>query len=75
MSTGVVTLSKLKEKFTEYNYEVIVAYLTHLKFCFRIKDQHTFDMIAVHKSATTEEYYFFPALVRMENPTDVCQPL
>ena len=77
MSTGVVPLSKLKEKFTEYNHEVIVEYLTHLEFCFRIKDQHTLDMITnneVHESATTEEYYFFPSLVRVENPTDVCQP-
>ena len=73
MSTGVVTLSKLKEKFTEYNVEVIAAYLTHLEFCFRIKDQHTLDMITkyeIHESATTEEYYFFPALVSVENPTD-----
>ena len=77
MSTGVVTLSKLKEKFTHYNHEVIVEYLTHLEFCFRIKDQHTLDMITkyeAHESITTEEYYFFPALVRVENPTDVCQP-
>ena len=77
MSTGVVTLSKLKEKFTEYNHEVIVEYLTHLEFCFRIKDQHTLDMITkntVYESATTGEYYFFPALVCVENPTDVCQP-
>ena len=75
--TGVVTLSKLKEKFTEYNHEVIVAYLTHLEFCFRIKDKHILAMItkyAVYESATTEEYYFFPALVNVENPTDVCQP-
>ena len=76
MSTGVVTLSKLKEKFTEYNDEVIVEYLTHLEFCFRIKDQHTLDMITkyeAHESITTEEYYFFPSLVRVDNPTDVCQ--
>ena len=77
MSTGVVTLSKLKEKFTEYNHEVIIEYLTHLEFCFRIKDQHTLDMITnneVHDSAAAEEYYFFPSLVRVENPTNVCQP-
>ena len=77
MSTGVVPLSKLKEKFTHYNHKVIVAYLTHLEFCFRIKDQHTLDMITnneVHESAATEEYYFFPSLVNVENPTDVSLP-
>ena len=76
MSTGVVTLSKLKGKFTEYSHEVIAAYLTHLEFCFRIRDQHTLDMITkneIHES-TTEEYFFFPSLVSVENPTDVCQP-
>ena len=76
MSTGVVTSSKLKQRFTVHDHDVIVEYLTHLEFCFRIKDQHTLDMITnngIPKSATTEEYYFFPALVRVENPTDVCQ--
>ena len=77
MSTGVVTSTKLKEKFTEHNHEVIVTYLTNLEFCFRIKDQHTLDMItnnAVHESAAPDDYYFFPALVHVENPTDVGQP-
>ena len=76
MSTGVVPFSKLKERFTEYSHEVIVEYLTHLEFCFRIKDQHTLDMITnneVYELAATEEYYFFPSLVRVENPTNVCQ--
>ena len=27
----------------------------------------------MYESAATEEYYFFPALVNVENPTDVCQ--
>ena len=82
MSTGVVTLSKLKEQFAKYSHEVIVKYLIHLEFCFQIKDQHTLNMITnneVHMSLTTEtteyqeKYYFFPSLVRVENPTDVCQ--
>ena len=83
MSTGVVCLSKLKEQFAKYNHEVIVKYLIHLEFCFQIKDQHTLNMTTnneVHMSLTTEtteyqeKYYFFPSLVRVENPTDVCQP-
>ena len=55
VSTGVVTLSKLKEKFTEHNHEVIVEYMIYLEFCFRIKDQHTLDMITkneIHETAT-----------------------
>ena len=82
MSTGVVALSKIIEKFGEPNNHVIIRYLTHLEFCFQIKDQHTLEMIT--KDATlqliaqgsehTEEYYFFPALIQNENPSDVCQP-
>ena len=82
MSTGVVTLSKVKEQFAKHSHEVIVKYLIHLEFCFQIKDRHTLNMITnneVHTSLSTEtteyqeKYYFFPSLVRVENPTDVCQ--
>ena len=82
MSTGVVTSTKLKEKFAKYDHEVIVEYLTHLEFCFRIKDLHTLYIITNNQvlltaDQTTEHqdnYYFFPSLVRVENPTDVGQP-
>ena len=79
MSTGVVTFSKLKDRFTNYNNEVIVAYLIHHEFCFRIKDQHTLDMITnnqvprTHSTEDQEKYYFFPALVSVENPEHICQ--
>ena len=82
MSTGVVPLSKIREKFGEPNNQVIIGYLTHLEFCFRIKDKHTLEMITkdakmqltTHSSEHAEEYYFFPALIWKENPSDVCQP-
>ena len=82
MSTGVVTLSKLKERFTHYNHEVIVEYLIHHEFCFKIKDQHTLDMIidnqaprklAQQSTEDQEKYYFFPSLVSVENPEHICQ--
>ena len=82
MSTGVVPLSKIRERFGEPNNQVITGYLTHLEFCFQIKDQHTLEMITkdatlqlkTHGSEHVEEYYFFPALIHKENPSDVCQP-
>ena len=82
MSTGVVPLSKIIEKFGEPNNQVIIRYLTHLEFCFRIKDQHTLEMITkdatlqlmTQGSECCEEYYFFPALIHKENPSDVWQP-
>ena len=79
MSTGVVTLSTLKENFIKYNHKVIIAYLIHLEFCFRIKDQHTLDIITnnqVLRAQSTddqEQYYFFPALVSVENPQHMYQ--
>ena len=82
MSTGVVTFTKIREKFTEFNHEVIIEFLIHLEFCFRIKDEHTLKMITEKQVSLTnlaseyrEEYYFFPALVRNENPENVFQPL
>ena len=81
MSTGVVKLSKIREKFTEYHHEVLVEFLIHLEFCFRIKDKNTLEMITKNEVSLTneaseyrEEYYFFPSLVRNENPEDVCLP-
>ena len=82
MSTGVVPLSKIRQRFGEPNNQVIIKYLTHLEFCFQIKDQHTLEMITkdatlqltTHGSEHVEEYYFFPALIWRKNPSDVCQP-
>ena len=82
MSTGVVPLSKIIEKFGEPNNQVIIGYLTHLEFCFQIKDQHTLEMITkdatlqlpTYGSENADEYYFFPSLIQKENPSDVCQP-
>ena len=81
MSTGVVTLSKIREKFTEFHHEVLVEFLIHLEFCFRIKDKHTLELITKNEVSLTsqaseyrEEYYLFPSLVRYENPEDVCLP-
>ena len=79
MSTGVVALSNIREKFT--NHEVIVEFLIHLEFSFRIRDKHTLELITKNEVSLTnqasecrEEYYFFPSLVRNKNPEDVCQP-
>ena len=81
MSTGVVTLSKIREKFTEFHHEVLVEFLIHLEFCFRLKDKHTLELITKNEVSLTnqasqyrEKYYFFPSLVRNENPEDVCLP-
>ena len=79
MSTGVIALTNIKEKFSSVNHQVITGYLTHMEYCFQIKDQHSLELITndpalkVH-SKEEEVYYFFPGLVQTENPKDVYQP-
>ena len=82
-STGVVPKSKIADVFTEYNIDMILSVLTLFQFCQRIKDSFTLTLIANSDPSTdgtaamimtgesSESYYFFPALVRVEHPTDL----
>ena len=77
-STGVVPLLKLKTEFPDHNTLMIVKFLTHLEFCFKIEDCGTLDLLKeenVHKEnipqGLSEEYYFFPALVSLDTPLQV----
>ena len=77
-STGVVPFSKLKIEFPDYNPIMVSGFLTHLEFCFKIKDRETLALLkeeAANVEDTSpdvlEEYYFFPALVSVENPLHV----
>ena len=76
--TGVVALTNIKEKFSNVNHQVITGYLTHMEYCFQIKDQRTLELItndpALKVHSEEEVYYFFPGLVQTENPKDVYQP-
>ena len=78
-STGVVPHSKIQKQFQQYPLDIVIGFLSHLEFCFKIHDYRTLGMIAgewepqshtlpTHKD---EKFYFFPALVRVEYPTDV----
>ena len=77
-STGVVPFFKLKNEFPDYNPNMVSEFLTHLEFCFKIEDHQTLKMLkdeAANMEDTcpdvSEEYYFFPALVNIENPLHV----
>ena len=77
-STGVVPLLKLKREFPDYNFTMIAKFLTHLEFCFKVDDHETLELlkddIVLDKNmpqSLSEEYYFFPALVSIENPLQV----
>ena len=85
-STGVVPKSKIACVFAEkYNTDMILCVLTLFEFCQKIKDSFTLSLIAssdpsrdgvaavTTSDECSESYYFFPALVRVEHPTDVWQ--
>ena len=77
-STGVVPFSKLKTEFPDYNQNMVSEFLIHLEFCFKIEDHQTLALLkneATNVEDTSpdasEDYYFFPALVSVENPLHV----
>ena len=77
-STGVVPFFKLKNEFPDYNPNMVFEFLTHLEFCFKIEDHQTLALLkdeAANMEDTypdiSDEYYFFPALVSVENPLHV----
>ena len=85
-STGVVPKSKVANVFAKkYSTDMILSVLTLFEFCHKINDSFTLSLIADNDpsrdSATAittgdeslESYFFFPALVRVERPTDVWQ--
>ena len=75
-STGVVPLFKLRNEFPDRNPTMIATFLAHLEFCFKVDDHETLKLLednAVQNmpQGLSEEYYFFPALVSVENPLRV----
>ena len=85
-STGVVPKSKIADVFAgKYNVDMILNVLTLFEFCQKIKDSFTLSLIASSDPSrdgaaamttsyeSSESYYFFPALVQVEHPTDVWQ--
>ena len=84
-NTGVVPTSKIADLFGEkYNVGEILSVLTIFEFSQEIKDSFALSLITSSNPSTDssaaimttdvfESCYFFPALVRVECPTDVWQ--
>ena len=77
-STGVVPSFKLKSEFPDYDSNMVSEFLIHLEFCFKIKDNETLallkDEAAIMEGTfptVSEQYYFFPALVSVNNPLHI----
>ena len=80
LSTGIVPLSKIEQKFPNYHPEIIVGSLIYLEFCFKIDDYNALDIFAGDSNPqnetniNNETFYFFPALVQVETPTNIWKP-
>ena len=73
-STGVVPFSKIKAHFLKYDPKVLVAFLSHLEFCFEIQDKEVLELLnneIIRFSPSSEQYFFFPSLVSIETPNSV----
>ena len=79
-NTGVVPLLRLSEKLSSYSPTMLVGFLTHLEFCHEISDKETLQLIGEQLKSTDpsssrdETYLFFPALVKLEAPSNVWMP-
>ena len=74
-STGVVTLSSISSLFPDLNPDMISQFLCHLEFCQEIKDTLVLKMLQSNTESyyATEKFFFFPALVCHDTPTDLWQ--
>ena len=79
-STGVVPLSKFAEQFKDYDIQMLLAFMTHLEFCFEIGDKEVLVQIIkiANESADNSfppdadgRYLFFPGLIRINTPERV----
>ena len=84
-STGVVPKFKIACVVAEYNIDMILGVLTSFEFCQKIKDSTLLSLIASSgpsrdnaaamstRNESSDSYYFFPALVRVDHPMNVWQ--
>ena len=72
-STGVVPLSRFTEAFLGFDVQMLIAFMSHLEFCFEITDKEVLDcVVKVDENPDVERrYLFFPGLIRIDNPEQV----
>ena len=74
-STGVVPFSKIREVFAKpkRDPDMVVAFLQHLEFCQEISEAEVSLINREHfrcSSGSEERFFFFPALVSEERPSE-----
>ena len=75
-ATGVVPLSRLAQKFSQHNLDMLVEFLSHLGFCREIHDREVLRLLCPgeHLSPTentSERFLFFSGLVSLKAPSAV----
>ena len=81
-STGIIPRAKIQRDFPHYDTNMIIDFLTSLEFCFQVEDTEILHKIYEEFSASNEdlpvkaveasdEFYFFPGLVSIDNPLSV----
>ena len=80
-STGVVPFSKIGTNFPKHDPNMLVSFLSHMEFCQEIHDQEVLQLLSssddcnpVIFARSSERYFFFPRLVRIEVPKCVWKP-
>ena len=71
-STGVVSLSGIRNEFPQYDPIVLITLLTHLEFCHEM-DEYAKSALDAQMSSENmhnreEEYFLFPGLITTERP-------
>ena len=77
-STGVVPFSKIEQAFPSHSPEMIVSFLSHLEFCQQIAEAEASVISGGQlggSQQSSETFYFFPALVSEDRPTESCQSI
>ena len=72
MSTGVVSLSAINNKFKQYDPSVLITFLTHLEFCHEMDEYAKLVMDSRECTNNSEEKHFlFPGLIKNERPKNI----
>ena len=71
-NTGIVTVSKLREVFPEHSSEMLVGFLTSLKFCQPVDPSELENTnLATRRTPEEDQFLFFPGLISSERPPDL----
>ena len=71
-STGIVPKSRMSEAFPDLFTDMVTGFLEHFEFCHRV-ERDWLGEIKSNQVLSDDEYYLFPALLTLENTSQVLQ--